>query len=106
LGQGAIGFCGLNKERLNLSVSLLQDGRMVDDMGLMDVSVDIPTGLEKLKAVLCVPVLHKDGHCIGVLEMVNKRTARPGKYTVFTEDDAQDMIAIANAVATALARLA
>jgi len=105
LGQGAIGYCALNCEGLNLTISTSSNGRLSDGRSpvLVDGSVDIPSGLGKVRSVVCLPVM-QGAQCVGVLQLINKRTTVSGVYTVFVEEDMADVAEVAYAFAAAVAR--
>jgi K+-sensing histidine kinase KdpD len=76
LGKGIAGHVGLTGETVNL-VDAYQDARFHPD-------VDKVTGY-KTKSMLCMPMKNKEGKVIGVFQLLNKKTAPDGTFTVDDE---------------------
>ena len=114
--EGAVGFSALSKEAVNLHVREGDDGKLDDhnlmDAGhkLLDASVDIPGGFQRpgttttlAKAIMCVPVVQND-KCVGVIQLFNKTTNTESVYTLFSQEDVEDMSGVATCLAAQLQR--
>jgi len=101
IGQGAVGFCCLNETSLSLSLTVDDQGRPQDSKQLLHASVDLPPSISTVRSMALQPII-RDEICIGVLQVLNKRSSMEGVFTGFSEHDISELGLVTQVLAAVL----